>query len=363
MKTNSKKWLKRLGIFLGTLILIVVGYVVYVFSSYYRLEDKQKLTITGKSTEKAKIKKSYRITSGNIGFGAYSDDYSFFMDGGKESRARSKDAVIENVSSYAKAVAQLNPDFMLFQEVDIDGTRSYHVDERKPLLSQTLSTDNTSRNYTFAQNYDSPYLFYPILEPHGKNKSGMLTVSNMKITESIRRSLPIEDGFMKLLDLDRCYNVNRIPTENGKKLVLYNLHLSAYTSDPSTADNQLRMLFEDMKKEYDAGNYIVAGGDFNKDLLGNSAEIFGHKELEDNWAKPISEELIPDFIQLIAPFDEKNPVPSCRNADQPYSESDFVVTVDGFLVSDNVTVEDALVLDTGFKWSDHNPVYMDFVLE
>ncbi|MFR3678554.1 MAG: endonuclease/exonuclease/phosphatase family protein, partial [Mediterraneibacter gnavus] len=131
MKTNSKKWLKRLGIFLGTLILIVVGYVVYVFSSYYRLEDKQKLTITGKSTEKAKIKKSYRITSGNIGFGAYSDDYSFFMDGGKESRARSKDAVIENVSSYAKAVAQLNPDFMLFQEVDIDGTRSYHVDERK----------------------------------------------------------------------------------------------------------------------------------------------------------------------------------------------------------------------------------------
>ncbi len=56
MKTNSKKWLKRLGIFLGTLILIVVGYVVYVFSSYYRLEDKQKLTITGKSTEKAKTK-------------------------------------------------------------------------------------------------------------------------------------------------------------------------------------------------------------------------------------------------------------------------------------------------------------------
>ena len=112
MKTNSKKWLKRLGIFLGTLILIVVGYVVYVFSSYYRLEDKQKLTITGKSTEKAKTRKSYRITSGNIGFGAYSDDYSFFMDGGKESRARSKDAVIENVSSYAKAVAQLNPDFM-----------------------------------------------------------------------------------------------------------------------------------------------------------------------------------------------------------------------------------------------------------
>lgn len=362
MKCTSKKWLKRLALVLGILLLSGIGYVIYVFASYYRLEDKQNLSITGKSDGKAKLEKTYRITSGNIGFGAYSDDYSFFMDGGKESRARSKEAVIENVSSYADAVAKLKPDFAFFQEVDFDGTRSYHVDQR-PLLLIALQSEDIPLVYTFAQNYDSPYLFYPILEPHGKNKAGLLTVSTMQIAESIRRSLPIEGGFMKLLDLDRCYSVNRIPAENGKELLLYNLHLSAYTSDPKTADNQLRMLFDDMKTEYDAGNYIVAGGDFNKDLLGNSAETFGHEELEDNWAKPISDELIPDFMQLIAPFDESDPVPSCRNADQPYSESNFVVTVDGFLVSDNVTVEDALVLDTGFKWSDHNPVYMDFSLK
>ena len=102
--------MKRLGIFLGTLILIVVGYVVYVFSSYYRLEDKQKLTITGKSTEKAKPKR-YRITSGNIGFGAYSDDYSFFMGGGKESRARSKDAVIEKRQQLCRSCSSIKPGF------------------------------------------------------------------------------------------------------------------------------------------------------------------------------------------------------------------------------------------------------------
>lgn len=361
MKHNSKKWLKGLGLVFGALVLIVIGYVIYVFASYYRLEDMQRLTIAGKSSEKAKPETTYRITSGNIGFGAYSDDYSFFMDGGKESRARSEQAVIENVTSYADAVAELAPDFAFFQEVDIDGTRSYHIDQR-PLLLSALQTENHPQVSAFAQNYDSPYLFYPILEPHGKNKASMLTISNLEITESVRRSLPIESGFMKLLDLDRCYSVSRIPVENGKELILYNLHLSAYTSDPKTAEKQLQMLFEDMKKEYDAGNYIVAGGDFNKDLLGNSAEIFGHEELEDNWAKPISKELIPNFMQLVAPLDEENPVPSCRNADQPYSESNFVVTVDGFLVSDNVAVENALVLDTGFQWSDHNPVYMDFIL-
>ena len=166
---------------------------------------------------------------------------------------------------------------------------------------------------------------------------------------------------MKLLDLDRCYSVNRIPVDNGKELLLYNLHLSAYTSDPSTADKQLKMLFNDMKAEYDAGNYIVAGGDFNKDLLGNSAEIFGHEELEENWAKPIPKKLIPDFIQLLHPLTKKIQCPpaKCRSALQRIL---FCSNGRRLSRSDNVTVKNALVLDTKFQWSDHNPVYMDFVL-
>ena len=36
--------------------------------------------------------------------------------------------------------------------------------------------------------------------------------------------------------------------------------------------------------------------------------------------------------------------------------------VDGFLVSDNVEVVDSAVLDAGFLYSDHNPVWMDFKL-
>lgn len=135
MNDHFKKWLKRLGILFGILLLIIICYIIYVFSSYYRLEDKQILTISGASAEKAKPDMTYRITSGNIGFGAYSDDYSFFMDGGKESRAYSKEAVIENVTSYTTAVAKLHPDFALFQEVDIDGTRSYHIDQRPFILT------------------------------------------------------------------------------------------------------------------------------------------------------------------------------------------------------------------------------------
>lgn len=366
-KKVLKKALKGAAALLGALILAVVIYLIYVFAAYHRLEDNLALDVqssgAGASRTQLAAGEALRISSANVGFGAYSDDYSFFMDGGKESRARSAQDVTENISGSVKAVADLDADIMLFQEVDTDGTRSYHINEETLALEQLAANEKGDLCYTFAPNYDSPYLFYPISEPHGKNEAGILTVSMIEMNSSIRRSLPIEDGFMKFLDLDRCYSKQRIPVDNGRELVVYNLHLSAYTSDPSTATNQLLLLFDDMLEEYEKGNYAVGGGDFNKDLLGHSPDYFGCGELDDNWAMPIPEELIPDAISLVAPFDADNPVPSCRNADRPYGADSFVLTVDGFLATENVSVLDAKVADTGFLYSDHNPVYMDFKLK
>ena len=67
-------------------------------------------------------------------------------------------------------------------------------------------------------------------------------------------------------------------------------------------------------------------------------------------------------MKKIAPVNKDKPVPSCRNADRPYGPDDYVVTVDGFIVSENIAVKTSTVLDTKFRWSDHNPVYMDFIL-
>ena len=141
-----KKLFKILGSILLTLVLCFGALVGYLMATEYKPQDVEVLTLQNtikQQSESVQIGKEYTALDWNIGYAGLDKDEDFFMDGGKESRARSKDAVIENVSSYAEAVAQLNPDFMLFQEVDIDGTRSYHVDERKLLLSQTLSTDNT----------------------------------------------------------------------------------------------------------------------------------------------------------------------------------------------------------------------------
>ena len=116
-------------------------------------------------------------------------------------------------------------------------------------------------------------------------------------------------------------------------------------------------------EEYEKGNYCIAGGDFNKDLLGDSGKIFGIDGTNYTWAQPVDSKLFDGTnLKIVAPYNEKNPIPSCRNADGPYNDKQFVLTVDGFIVSDNVTVTNSDVYDLQFKYSDHNPVYMTFKL-
>ena len=118
-----------------------------------------------------------------------------------------------------------------------------------------------------------------------------------------------------------------------------------------------------MQQEAESGSYVVCGGDFNKDLLGDSSRYFGVSTAGYTWAQSLRFDLFDGTgLTVAAPLDPDNPVPSCRNADAPYHEGQLVLTVDGFVVSANVTVESAAVLDEGFRCSDHNPVELTFTL-
>ena len=124
------------------------------------------------------------------------------------------------------------------------------------------------------------------------------------------------------------------------------------------------IILSEFLKNRVALHWCVAGGDFNKDLLGDSSVYFGAAEQEYSWAQPIPEGVFDSYdVQMVAPLDENDPVPSCRNADGPYHDGQYVLTVDGFLVTPNVAVDSAAVLDTGFAYSDHNPVQMTFTLQ
>ena len=338
----------------GAILLTAVGYVVYVLVDYNRIEDNVDLEILNGTEEKAPIGEELKIITYNIGFAAYTPEFSFFMDGGEYSRAFSKESVEEVMGGITELLRSEDADFLMIEEVDERATRSHHVDQ-KSIIRKGLSGYDS----LFAVNYDSPYLFYPFDEPHGKSLAGMLTLSRYNVRSSFRRSLPIETSLMKLVDLDRCYSVSRVETESGKELVLYTVHLSAYTSDGTVATEQLKMLLDDMRSEYAKGNYVIAGGDFNKDLLHDSSEYFGISGEEYTWAQAFPSELLDGTgLSLWAPSN----APTCRNADAPYNPQQFVLTVDGFIVSNNVTVVECLTVENEFEYSDHNPAAMTFIL-
>ena len=158
---------KCIGITILVLILIFLVYAAYVFLSYYRLDDNLELDVAapaiGTSSEdgydadsKVPLNTELDVTSWNIGFAAYTDDFTFFMDGGKSSWAESEESVMECINKSAKQIASVNPDFILFQEIDIDSTRSYHINQLE-LLREVFD----GYQEVFAKNYHSAFLMYP----------------------------------------------------------------------------------------------------------------------------------------------------------------------------------------------------------
>ncbi|MBQ7957926.1 MAG: endonuclease/exonuclease/phosphatase family protein [Clostridia bacterium] len=357
---KTKKILKAILCVLLAILIIVGGYVAYLFIDYSRIEDNQAIKPSSDGLkESLKAGENYTAVIQNLGFGAYTQDFTFFMDGGTESWAESEESVKNCINKGAETAKKYNPDFVLFQEVDFDSTRSYHINQ-KEILENSFSTFSSA----FAVNYHSSFLMYPFAQPHGASNSGILTLSRYNIASSLRRSLPISDSFTKFLDLDRCYSVSRVPVENGKELVIYNVHLSAYGGSDEIRKGQLTMLFEDMESEYNKGNYCLCGGDFNHDFTGDSTQkLNGGQSVDFGWAQPFLVELMPDCINRCISYSGKELVPTCRNCDIPYEKGNFTIIVDGFLVSENVEVVKTENINTEFEYSDHNPVVLEFRLK
>ena len=388
-KLTKKRLALRIVLIVLAVILAVVGsYVIYVFTSYHRLPDNLELTpepdplmydtMNRMPPERINVEpgqKTYTIMTYNIGFGAYTSDYSFFMDGGKYSWARSKDGLNQNLVDMSSAIRSYDPDFLLLQEVDEDGTRTYHVNEVNYMCALL-----DYFQHVYAQNFDSPFLFWPLWQPHGANKSGLLTLSSAYISSALRRSLPVSNSVTKIVDLDRCYSITRIPLgdptplpldpdaktadPDAKALVLINVPLSAYSTG-SVREKQLEMLYGDLQKEYDKGNYVICGGDFNHNLRG------GDDDKAPTWAQPFPMETLPDGFHFGFLKDENGKSDpkvniehnSCRDANEPYNpDTTFTVLADGFLVSDNIEVTYYESVDTQYTYSDHDPVLMEFRL-
>ncbi len=381
------KILKSILCLIGILVLVVGGYVGYVLLQYYRIDDNQTLNVENNVSNKVELNTEYSISTYNIGFGAYNQEYTFFMDtgimsdgtvvSGEYATAVSKDVVLEDTTGAINTIKEFNPDFALFQEVDTESSRSYNVNQYQMIKDEF--NDYTS---TFAVNFHSAYLLYPFNDPIGQIDSGIATLSKYTIDSSVRKSFTITDNFIdKLFDLDRCFSASYLPIEGSdKQLVLMNIHMSAYDEGGVIRAKQMEELNSFMLSEYNKGNYIVAGGDFNHDLLTNNPDYnysVANMPFKDDFTQ-----LTPPWLSFLFDNNGKSPIndkfsviaadnsPTCRDADIKWIPgTTYVSVIDGFIISDNVEVTHEENLQTrtsnkaGFAYSDHEPSTMKFILK
>jgi endonuclease/exonuclease/phosphatase family metal-dependent hydrolase len=297
---------------------------------------------------------SINIVAWNIGYGALGDNADFFMDGGKMVYSADEVRVKTNMDAIVSEVSSKNPDIIMFQEIDLNSSRSYHID-------QTAYFDGMGyNNMAFANNFKVAYFPFPI-PPYGKIDSGIATYSKYATSSATRVQLPCPFSWpVRTINLKRCLLITRIPVEGGKELVIVNLHLEAYDDGEGKAA-QAEMLMGILNEETAKGNYVIAGGDFNQ-TFSNIADNF--PVYPEQW-QPADMDVSP--YEADWQFLMSSDIASCRSLYAPLEGNDpnslQYYIIDGFIVSSNIRVDSYEIVDLGFESSDHNPQVLNITLE
>ncbi len=298
------------------------------------------------------------LLSWNIGYAGLGKESDFIMDGGTNVASADENTVRRYLKGIEELVSSSDYSLVILQEVDTGSARTFDIDEAA-LLARGNAFHALNFSCPFVPNPET-YLYQPI----GKVNSGLLTSSDYPAKKAERISLPCPFSWpLRIANLKRCLLVTYIPIEGSdKQLVLINLHLEAYDEGEGKIA-QTQQLRDFMQAEYQKGNYVIAGGDFNQ-VFPHTLEDYPntHPEL---WTPGVLEmEMLPAGAGWQFVWDEKTP--TCRLLNQPYDPADTVNTqyyvIDGFIISPNVQMLARETLDMGFVNSDHNPVHLRFTL-
>lgn len=163
----------------------------------------------------------------------------------------------------------------------------------------------------------------------------------------------------RMFQLDRCAALHRFATNRGKDLVVINLHNAAYDPGDKIKAIQLPYLRDLALAEYNKGNYVVLGGDWNQCPPHFRFDEF----MPGNTQGFVQGNIPPDFFPEDWVFAYDPTVPTNRKARDPYRKGQtFETLIDFFLVSPNVKVKSVKGINQEFQFSDHQPVWMEVEL-
>ncbi|NLY09276.1 MAG: hypothetical protein GXZ11_05185 [Tissierellia bacterium] len=356
------RYIKKITAIFGVFVLIIAvmlgGYLAFSAIIEWKpktIEDAE--VVAYDKFKDISLGKEYSMVAWNVGYGGLDASQDFFMDGGKTTMPAEKSMVEENVEGILSRIKEIGADFTCLQELDRNSKRSYFIDQKSEIEKEV------NGNSAYADNFNVPYVPYPLSSPIGKVKSGVYTISKYKLENNKRIALPVPFKWpIRMFNLKRCLLVSEVPIEDSdKKLILVNLHLEAYDSGAGKVA-QTNALAELLLKEYAKGHYVIACGDWNQAFEEN-IESMPYPEDPKLW-RPGKFDLPEELASWTLGYDIK--IPSNRLNNKAYvkdSPDTYISVVDGFIASPNIKVISVENMDFQFELSDHNPVIMRFELK
>lgn len=345
-----KRVIKKVLKVIVDILVLAVLILGFILITEFSPKNGEALKTVGKSTVKLNKNAELSILTYNVGHLISSESESLFIEGGSSTKPSQKQVVTDNLEAVKKIVEDENADITLLQEVDYKSKASYDVNEYVELSNDF----NGVSMYAVEQDAFIPYPFPNLI---GSVKTGIGMLSKYD-GDGCRLNLPQTYEFPKrIFTAKKCLQKMVIPIENtDNKLVVINVDLEDY-DDGSMRESQLEVLKEEMLLEYNKGNYVIAGGDFNmlfpKD---KSEEYFGASYAITR----INSEIFPEKWNIVTDTGKK----TFRLRNIPYNESESVTaTVDGFITTPNIEVKSVSAIDTGFKNTNHNPVKIKIKLK
>ncbi|MFA6707859.1 MAG: endonuclease/exonuclease/phosphatase family protein [Sphaerochaetaceae bacterium] len=294
----------------------------------------------GPSRSPDKGKTELTILSWNIGYAGMGKEADFFMDGGSQYRPQKSSLVYKNLDGIIDHLSRCDADIFLLQEVAKTSWITRNID-----VYTTLKDAFFDRYWTYSDDLITRWVWWPL-----RIRMGNATVSVIEPTAAETRALALEPGYI-LGMFRKQYKMHIIRIADN--WVIVNVHLSAFDSaETSVREQQLRQVLDFASSEYEKGNKVVIGGDWNLRLVETD---FPHSTATEHlfWIRDL-----PEWARMPGwSWAADAQTPSVRTVHVPYTEGhNYTLVIDGFLISPNVELLSVHTDNLDFSFSDHQSV-------
>ena len=320
------KLFKILFVLLLSLLITFVGFYFWASSPNLSI-DKYSNIYTNEYPSQINNDSIFSIITYNIGY----------LSGMTNNLAvdKPKSLFDNNLQSVLNQFKKLNADIIVFQEIDFDSKRSYHINQQNEIAKLGYNfigeTINWDKKYL-------PFPYFPISLQFGKILSGQSILSKYKIIDQEIFTLErnkTNPFYYDAFYIDRLAQIVKIKIQN-KTLAVINVHLEAF--DKETRLKQTKKIIE-LYSRYSNEFPTILLGDFNSDVNYDDASI----------------NLLLKLSKTGNAVFDKNAVQNTFNSKKPTERLDYI-----FYNTNFIQFIDGSVLTEFNQASDHLPLLMNF---